>query len=76
MEIIRDFVVHEIRAGCRKFGVELIYMQDNAPCHKAKKSMALLQSLDLNPIKNLWAIIKHRRADECRMPKTKKELID
>jgi hypothetical protein len=42
MEIIRDFVVHEIRAGRRKFGVELIYMQDNAPCHKAKKSMAFM----------------------------------
>lgn len=47
-----------------------IFMQDNAPCHKAAATMAFLQakhvrvldwppySPDLNPIENLWATLK------------------
>ena len=51
-------------------------MQDNAPCHKAREVLEFLaernipvmdwppQSLDLNPIKNLWTDFKaqfHKR---------------
>ena len=49
-----------------------VFMQDNAPCHKAKKVMDFLkannvttmewppQSPDLNPIENVWKLIGER----------------
>jgi hypothetical protein len=51
------------------------FLQDRAPCHTSKKVMAFLRekriamvnwpgnSRDLNPIKNLWSIIKKRLKD-------------
>ena len=63
---------------------ELFYQQDNAPCHTSKKTMGWLQSKnirflgwppgspDLNPIENLWAIIKHKV--ELENPKNVSEL--
>lgn len=51
---------------------EFIFMQDGAPCHKAKKVMEFFRennvkvldwpgnSPDMNPIENLWAITKKK----------------
>ena len=67
---------------------QLIFMQDNAPCHKSKMVMEFLarnniktldwppQSPDLNPIENLWALIKNRGSSRFGIPGTKAAIID
>jgi hypothetical protein len=61
------------------------FMQDGASCHTAASSIAYLNDMvnllaewpsgspDLNPIENMWAVLKHR-VEELR-PGTKEELI-
>ena len=62
-----------------------LFQQDNAPAHNAKRTKAWLNeqhvqiiswppnSPDLNPIENLWGILKRRIED--KNPKTKTDLI-
>lgn len=64
-----------------------VFMQDNCRIHTSKHSMQTFQdygipllewpaqSPDLNPIENLWAIIKKRLEKFPYAPKNKKELI-
>lgn len=64
---------------------DFVFMQDGAPCHKAKKSMECLRSNnipvldwpgnspDCNPIETLWAITKRRVRTQTLT--TKQELI-
>ena len=73
------------------FRRSIIFMQDNAPSHAAKKTSEYLQQLgftgirkmtwpanspDLNPIENLWSIIKQRLYANGRQFMSKIELWD
>ena len=87
IEILQDYVIPEIRIADDIFGSPVMFMQDNAPCHKARVVTRFLlennvpvldwppYSPDLNPIENLWSIIKARRKKKFGVPLTKADLI-
>jgi len=88
IKMLETTVVPLIVEAFQDQGVKMVFMQDNAPCHKAKSVVDFLdqnfvetldwppQSPDMNPIENLWAIIKQRRQKKFGFPNTKKEIID
>lgn len=75
---------HFVADAKRMFGDDFIFAQDNAPCHKSKAAITFFAknriellpwpagSPDLNPIENLWGILKANVAK--RFPKTNIQL--
>jgi transposase len=75
---------HFVPTSRRLFGSGYIFAQDNAPCHKSKAALEFFcenriellpwpaGSPDLNPIENLWGILKANVAK--RFPRTKAQL--
>jgi transposase len=84
IEIIEEYLIPEIN----QLTIPIMFMQDNARPHTSKftlnfmsdKNINLLnwppQSPDMNPIENIWGIIKQKLNDDFPIPKNQNELID
>ena len=87
IEFIRDYLLPELEVAKQLFEGDWRIMQDNAPCHRAKRVKDFLMqngvefidwppySPDLNPIENIWAWMKRKLLVDYGTPETEEELI-
>ncbi|KAI3655978.1 hypothetical protein MP638_006445 [Amoeboaphelidium occidentale] len=88
IDLLDNYLVSEMKHLKQEHGQGFVFMQDNARPHTAKKTLAFLrkekikilewppQSPDLNPIENLWAIIKRRLYSNRNVFSAKQTWID
>lgn len=82
-----NLLKNQVLPNIRRSNPNFTFMHDNAPCHASRAVKAFLdqegvrtlkwpaQSPDLNPIENLWAIIKRRLVSEFPPPTNRNQLI-
>lgn len=88
IDILKNRLVPQVNDWYRESNVsDFTFMQDSGPCHTAKSAMKFLQkdlkmkvlkwpagnSPDLNPLENLWEMLKKKIASD--NPLTKTQLI-
>ena len=85
VETLKEYLLPEITAAQSEFGINMVF---NALCHKTNLVLNFLQennistldwppqSPDMNPIENLWSIIKKWRQKKFGFVNTKNELIE
>jgi transposase len=88
IELLKKHLIPFINELKKDNNNEIIFQEDNAPCHTAIKTQNWkikndinclpwpAQSPDLNPIENLWSELKRRINKHEIKPKNKKELFD
>lgn len=84
LDLLENVLLPELNA----VDTPMVFMQDNAPSHSAgivsqffdqhdiERLVWPPQSPDINPIENLWAIIKAKMQKKFPIPKTRDELIE
>jgi hypothetical protein len=87
-EMLKNYLFDEFKAAKEELGINFQFMQDNAPCHKTHKVDVFLkrnriptlnwppQSPDINPIENIWNIIKAHRNKIFGLPYNRYELVE
>ena len=88
LEVLKNEVLPELEAAQETIGGDWRLMQDNAPCHTANIVKAFLvekevkfikwppYSPDLNPIENVWSLIKRKLMSEFPVAANPDELIE
>lgn len=89
VEFLKEHFLPWFKRKNRAFRNKIIFMHDNAPCHAAKNTSASLAAMgikgdklmvwppsspDLNPIENLWSIIKRSVYDGGRQFTSQQQL--
>lgn len=83
-KLLEDYLLPELEVSNR----ELLFQQDHAPCHCAKRTLEFLdskrvrlfphppQSPDLNPIERIWALMKRKLYEDFPIPTSRNQLIE
>ena len=47
--MLKNYFINEFQAAKKLYGIDFVFMQDNAPCHKTRKVDAFLRKKEFLP---------------------------